>query len=93
MNGYEVPLIIILVIYVVFGTIRAIRQNKKRKSSTTNCRDCRGTVSLGAEKCPHCGAQLPAMGKGRLTVVVFILYCLVSIACGLAVIALFSIIK
>lgn len=28
-------------------------QNKLKK-----CKDCQGTISINADKCPHCGAKL-----------------------------------
>jgi len=30
------------------------------------CKDCQGTVSVNANKCPHCGAKLKESGTDHL---------------------------
>ena len=88
-------LIIVSLVFIVLGTINFIRQ-RNQKSRTTSCRDCRGTVSLGAEKCPHCGAQLPAIGTtgfGIFSVIKGILILIAIASFLVAGVALFSIIK
>ena len=37
-------------------------QNKLKK-----CKDCQGTVSINADKCPHCGAKLKQSGTDHFT--------------------------
>ena len=88
-------LIIVSLVFLVLGTISFIVQ-KNRKSRTTSCRDCRGTVSFGAEKCPHCGAQIPAMGTTGFSIFSVVKGILIGIAIAsflVAGVALVSIIK
>jgi RNA polymerase subunit RPABC4/transcription elongation factor Spt4 len=39
--------------------------------ATTKCLDCKKEVSTTADKCPHCGSNVPSYTKGILMLVSF----------------------